>query len=83
MLILKITAIAIALITGLYLLDRLCLWAETRGWIFYRKTKASGNALGASALELQNIFESGKAKHIVAAQASVRSEDPDAGPDHV
>ena len=82
MLILKITIIAASVIIGLYLLDRLCLWAEAKGWVFYRKKKPSGNALGASALELQGIFESGKTIHVIEAKTSKQGKNNNAGPDN-
>lgn len=71
-----ITVVAI----GLYGLHRLCDWAESRGWIHYRKTKASGNALGAAALQLQDIFESGKATHVLEARESRPDKPRDMGP---
>ena len=80
MLTFKITLIIIACIIVIYCLHLLCDWAESKGWIYYRKTKASGNALGASALELQNIFESDKSKYIIAAQESKQSETTNEGP---
>jgi hypothetical protein len=82
MLILKLTLLASALLLGLYLLDRLALWAERRGWIFYRKLKPTGNALGATALELQKIFESGKATHVIEAKQERGKDRPDPGSDH-
>lgn len=80
MLILKISLILLVSLTVIYLFHQLCDWAESKGWIYYRKTKASGNALGASALELQNMFESGKSKHIIEVKESKHSEAPNAGP---
>jgi len=80
MLAFKITLITVACVIVVYCLHLLCDWAESKGWIYYRKTKASGNALGTSALELQNIFESGKSKHIIEAQDSKQSETPNEGP---
>ena len=76
---LKVLGAAAVVLGGLWLLDRLGLWAERRGWIFYRRTKPSGNALGATALELQKIFESGKATHVIAAQQDPKQEAPDPG----
>jgi hypothetical protein len=80
--ILKLTLLGLALLGGLYLLDRLALWAERRGWIFYRKVKPSGNALGSTALELQKIFESGKATHVIKAQQEQGKDRPDPGSGH-
>ena len=79
---LKIVFIGLATFVGLYLLDRMALWAERRGWVFYRKTKATGNSLRFTALELQNIFESGKATHVIEAKHDQKKESPDPGSDN-
>jgi len=42
---------------ALFALDRLALWAERRGWIYYRKRKASSRALGNALLETQALLE--------------------------
>ncbi len=77
--ILKIALIALGVFSACYLFHKLCDWMESQGWIYYRKTKASGNALGASAMELQNVFESGKSKHIIAAKETKSDETPHGG----
>jgi hypothetical protein len=80
--ILKIVLLCSAILVGLYLLDRMALWAERRGWIYHRKVKPTGNSLGATALELQNIFESGKATHVIEAKHDQSKESPDPGSGH-
>ena len=82
MLTLKLSLLAVALLLGLYLLDRLALWAERRGWIFYRKVKPTGNALGATALELQKLFESGMATHVIETRQDQGKEKHDPGSQH-
>jgi hypothetical protein len=77
----RILAIGAACGAALYLFHLFCLWAEAKGWIFYRKTKASGNALGASALQLQGLFESGKTKYIIEANELKTTGSQCAGPD--
>jgi hypothetical protein len=76
----KILGIVTLAALGLYGLHRLCDWAESKGWIFYRKTRASGNPLGAAALQLQDIFESGKATHVLEAKESRPAKPTDMGP---
>lgn len=63
---------------GLLLLDRLGLWMERRGWIYWRKRKAKGT-LASTLLELQKIFESGKPKHVIAAKRNDRKQPEDPG----
>ena len=58
---------AVALVgvgVGLFALDRFLLWAEARGWIYYRKKKASPGTLGSAFLEIQGMLQEG-AKHTV------------------
>lgn len=69
----------LGILLGLWLLDRAGLWAEERGWIYWRKKKASGNALGSTTLALQAIFESGKARHVIEAKEDAKVEAPDPG----
>ncbi len=68
-------AVAIALLYGLH---RLALWMEARGWIYYVKKKASPNALGSAALELQQMVKPA-AKHVLEARRQRRVEKPPAG----
>lgn len=77
--VLKSTLGFLALLLALWLLDRAGLWAERRGWIYWRRTRPSGNALGAVTLELQKIFESGKATHVIEAKQDAKREAPDPG----
>ncbi len=48
--------IIIALITiflVLYFFNKLCLWLERKGWIYYRHKKPQGGIMGNALLELQ------------------------------
>lgn len=69
---------ALLVLAALVLLDRLGLWMERRGWIYWRKRRSKGT-LGATLLELQKIFESGKPKHIIEAKRDDRKDPPDPG----
>lgn len=74
--------LALALVVvALGLLDRLGLWMEARGWIYWRRRKPQGSVLGSAVLELQKIFESGKTEHLLAAKhdTAKESRDPIAG----
>ena len=53
LLLLKILGIAIAL----FCLDRLCLYLERRGWMYYRRRKPSGGAIGNVFLEMQSFVQ--------------------------
>ena len=70
--------LALALVVvALGLLDRLGLWMEARGWIYWRRRKSQGSVLGSAVLELQKIFESGKTEHVLAARHDTAKESPD------
>ena len=71
----------LAAILVAFLVDRLGLWLESRGWIYWRKKKSSSSAVGSAILELQNIFESGKAKYVIAAKQDPKEQSPDPGGD--
>ena len=64
----------------LFLLDRLGLWMERRGWIYWRKRRSKGT-LGSTLLSLQDIFESGKASHILEIKQDDSKATPDPGGD--
>ena len=41
---------------GLFVLDRLPLWIESRGWIYYRKSRPGRGAATYHLLEMSAIF---------------------------
>ena len=48
-----VTAVAVAAVLGL---DRVLLWMERRGWIFYRHRRAAPGTLGSALLELESLM---------------------------
>ncbi len=46
-----------AALLGLFLLDRVLLLAEARGWIYYRKNKPGRGAATYHLLEMSTIFD--------------------------
>jgi hypothetical protein len=67
----------IGLLPALWLLDRLGLWLEDRGWLYYRKIKPTTSAMSAW-VGLQQFIEPG-VKHVVQMGQERRSEDDEAG----
>jgi hypothetical protein len=64
-------------VAGLVALDRLLLWAEARGWIYWRRKKRVGGQVGASiAAELGAILS--PAERIRQEAAAVEERLPDA-----
>jgi hypothetical protein len=63
----------LALLPVVWLLDRLGLWLEERGWLFYRKRKPSSSPLS-SLVALQQFIEPG-VQHVVQAGRQRRVDD--------
>ena len=67
---------AAALLFGL---DRLMLWLERRGWIYYRRSKPhSSGTLGNAFLELQQLAEP-TVRHVLEERRAEKREEDDAG----
>ncbi len=49
---------------GLFLLDRLGLWMERQGWIYYRRSRGTSTRAGNAFLELHSMLEPEK-KHVI------------------
>ena len=60
-------------VLALWLLDRLALWAEARGFIYWRCSKPAGSALSGAFLDLDSFFDPG-ATHIVEARQAEQME---------
>lgn len=65
-------------IAVLLLLDRLFLYMEGRGWIYYRKKKPSSSALSNACLEVQQLLEPSK-KYVVQIKKDERRDQQEAG----
>ena len=49
---------AVAVVVAAIVLDCLALWAEKRGWIYYRRTnRHTGATLGDAFLEVQELVQ--------------------------
>lgn len=68
----KTVLIVLAIVAGLVLIDRLGLWAERRGWIYWRRSKRRG-AAGSALLELET-FMNPAAQHAVEARETIVEE---------
>jgi hypothetical protein len=64
---------------GLIVLDRLLLGAESRGWVYYRRRKASPGTLSRALVEMHATVEPAKA-HVAEARQELREEDDDGAP---
>ena len=70
--------IAVGVVCALFGFDRLMLRFEERGWIYYRKRKASPGTLGSAFLSAQAILDPG-ARHVVEARREAKNTGAEAG----
>jgi hypothetical protein len=57
------TLVFVAVAVLLFALDRIALWMEARGWIYWRRSKHNpSGALGNAFLEVQSILEPEKGR---------------------
>lgn len=68
----------LGVVAGLYCLHRIGLWAERRGWIYYRKKHGGSGALGNALLEMQTIIEPTK-RYVLEERTKAGSETQEAG----
>ena len=47
--------ITIKIVLAFYLLDKLCLWLERKGYLYYRNEKREGDVCGGVLQELNHI----------------------------
>ena len=70
----------LAVLVVAFLLDRLLLWCEGRGWINYRRKGLSRGGAVYHLLELQSIFHPGTQQVIEAKYQERKNHDESGGP---
>jgi hypothetical protein len=70
----KWTLIVGAVPIGLFLIDRILLHLEERGWIFYRRNKPNFQNAGSVFLELHAMFEP-RARYVIERKAQEENEE--------
>jgi hypothetical protein len=78
---LEIVLWVLVAVAGLILLDRLFLWMEAKGWVYYRKVKRKGSASMADVLLGGNVFDPGVRHLHEAREERAGEEDEDDGDD--
>lgn len=68
----------LAAVAVLYCLHRLALWAERRGWIYYRKKHGSSGALSNAVLEVHSLFDPSK-RYVLEEKTRDQVEDEESG----
>lgn len=76
--ILFVVGTVILIVAILLGLDRLLLWMERRGWIYWRKSKSSGTGIGNALLEIQSMLGPSR-KNIVEVMKEDKREQEDSG----
>jgi len=74
----RLIVILLVAIALLFVLDRLFLAAEARGWIYYRKKQSSPGTSASAFLELQSMLEPGR-KYEIQVQRSEEEENDESG----
>lgn len=64
----KVVAVVLLGLVALVIVDRLLLAAERRGWIYWRRSKASVSRASSALLSIQSIFEPDR-EHVVEERA--------------
>jgi hypothetical protein len=79
----KYALLVLLTVASLYGLHRLGLWAEGRGWLYYRKKHGSSGTLASALLEVHSLLEPSK-RHVVEERKRDQVEDEGSGipPDH-
>ena len=72
----KTLLIALAVVVGLLVLDRLALWMESRGWIYWRKVKPKGGGGAAGLMAMHTLIEP-EVRHVVEDRDSRRIAEAD------
>lgn len=68
----------ILIVLALYALHRSALWAESRGWIYYRKSGGYSTRAGSAMLEVQQLLEPSK-RHVIEIKRDQRGVEDDQG----
>ena len=76
----KVVGVLAAIAVALWALHRLAVWAETRGWIYYRSRRGSSGTLGNAFLEMQQMIEPSKRIVLEERRREVHEENDEAGP---
>lgn len=74
----KIALYIAAICAAAFVLDRLMLAAEARGWIYWRKKKASPGTAALAMLELESIVSPAK-RHVIEQKRQEQADEDDEG----
>lgn len=69
----------VGIVAALFAIDRLLLWMEAKGWIYWRKVKSKGGA-GSAFLGVESITNP-NAEHIFVARETIHEDEEDGDDD--
>jgi hypothetical protein len=72
--VLKRGLIGLGVAAAAWVLDRVLVWAEDRGWIYYRKRKPTIISLATALFQAQTIVQPEK-QHIVEAKREIKEDE--------
>jgi hypothetical protein len=73
-------AAAIGLTIAIFVVDRLLLAAEAKGWIYYRRKRSSPGTSASAFLELQSMLEPGRHYELRELRADDSEQDESGDP---
>jgi hypothetical protein len=74
----KVGVWIVAGVVAPYMLHRLALWMEGKGWLYYKNKQAPSSMLGNAFLEVQSMVDPGK-RLILEAKRETNREDDESG----
>lgn len=74
----KTGLILAAIVCGLWLVHRLALWMEDRGWIYWTRSRGYGTRAGNAMLEVQGLLEPEK-RHVIEMKQDIKAESDGQG----
>jgi hypothetical protein len=70
----------VGIVLALLALDRLLLWFESKGWLYYRRTGPRGGAAVYHLMQMHSVFEPGIEEVIEAKVGEEKEEDESGDP---
>lgn len=74
----KVFIWVVVAVAAMFLLHRVALWMEGKGWIYYKHNQASSSALGNAFLEVQTLVDPGK-RLVLEARREEHTEEAESG----
>ncbi len=70
----KVIGILAIIVASLLLLDRLFLWFESRGWMYYRRVKPESGRVFSNILLILGVNIDPRIKHVITSKTELKIE---------